>query len=238
LVGGLPLQRELPFEYKAPFSPADVIEEYTRPVRFIINGKEVVKAALDEIEKVNFEGVGELEAFATDGLRTLTTTLAGISNMKEKTLRYPGHAAIMKIFRETGLFQKKSLSIDGHEVIPLHFISKLLFPQWKFKPGEEDFTAMRVTLEGEKKEIVYTLLDRYDKKNSTSSMARTTGYTCTALASLILENNFSEKGVFAPEQIGFDEGHFNFIIKYLADRKVRLNKKVTLKNKVLTIKEG
>ncbi len=232
LVGGLPVKREAPFEYKAPFSPADVIEEYTRPARFIENGKAVVKDALDEIENVEFDEIGQLEAFATDGLRTLATTLKGVPEMKEKTLRYPGHAAIMKVFRQTGLFGKKAVTVDGNKVIPLHLVSALLFPKWKFDKGEQDITVMRVTLEGDNKEVVYNLCDRYDSKTGTSSMARTTGYTCTAVASLILENNFSAKGVFAPEQIGEDQGHFDYIIRYLAQRNVRYTKKVILSHRI------
>ncbi len=46
LVGGLPFKRILPFEYSAPFSPIDVIEEYTRPARLMENGKIVVKPPL------------------------------------------------------------------------------------------------------------------------------------------------------------------------------------------------
>ncbi|MBU0558321.1 MAG: saccharopine dehydrogenase NADP-binding domain-containing protein, partial [Bacteroidetes bacterium] len=90
-VGGLPLKREQPFEYKAVFSPADVIEEYIRPARLIENGKEIIKPALSEVELMDFPGVGTLQAFNSDGLRSLLKT-TDIPNMKEKTLRYPEHA--------------------------------------------------------------------------------------------------------------------------------------------------
>ncbi len=226
LVGGLPVKREPPFEYKAPFSPADVIEEYTRPARYISNNKIVVTDALEEIELVEFKEIGQLEAFATDGLRTLALTLKNVPDMKEKTLRYPGHAALMKAFRQTGLFSKDPVISDGKKIIPLHLVSSLLFPLWKFKKGEEDVTVMRVTLEGDKETYTYNLFDRYNSKTNTTSMARTTGYTCTAIASLILENNFRNKGVFAPEHLGEDKGHFDFIIKYLANRDVRYTLKV------------
>ncbi|MGP8215105.1 MAG: saccharopine dehydrogenase family protein [Bacteroidia bacterium] len=235
MVGGLPFKREWPFEYKAVFSPIDVLEEYTRPARYIKNGKEVVKVALDEIEKVVLDGAGELEAFDTDGLRTLAVTLKGVPDMKEKTLRYPGHAELMKIFRETGLFGKEPVVVEGTSVIPLHVTAKLLFPKWKLKPGEEDFTVMRVVIGGEKEEFVYTLFDRFDTKSNTTSMARTTGYTCTAAASLMLEGKFSKKGVFAPEHIGADESLFNYILEYLSERNVNYTKKVIAKNKAITI---
>ncbi len=102
-VGGLPVIRTWPYEYKAPFSPIDVIEEYTRPARFVENGKLVVKPALSDAELLEFEGMGTLEAFNTDGLRTLLKTMDHIPNLKEKTLRYPGHIEKIRILRETCL---------------------------------------------------------------------------------------------------------------------------------------
>src|SRR5205085_2546835 len=134
LVGGLPVKREWPFDYKAVFSPADVIEEYTRPARYIENGNQVVKEALTDIEKIIFDETGELESFNSDGLRSLAHTMPNVPNMKEKTLRYAGHAELMKVFRETGLFSKVPVDIKGTKVTPLELTSSLLFPKWKLKP--------------------------------------------------------------------------------------------------------
>src|SRR5690242_14483279 len=94
-VGGLPKVRKKPFEYKAPFSPIDVIEEYTRPARLKENGQIIVKPAMSEIELMDFDEVGTLEAFNTDGLRSILFTMPHIPNLKEKTLRYPGHAKLI-----------------------------------------------------------------------------------------------------------------------------------------------
>jgi len=90
-VGGLPRVREWPYEYKAVFSPADVIEEYTRPARYIKFGEQIIEPALSGIELIDFPGVGILEAFNTDGLRSLVHTI-NAPKMIEKTLKYPGHA--------------------------------------------------------------------------------------------------------------------------------------------------
>lgn len=233
LVGGLPVLREWPFEYKAVFSPADVIEEYVRPARYIEDGKQVKKEALSDIEKISFNEIGELESFNTDGLRSLAYTMSDIPNMKEKTLRYPGHAALMKVFRETGLFNKTPLDIRGLRISPLALTSKLLFSKWEMKPEDEDFTIMRVTIEGSEGRYVYNLLDRFDKNTGISSMARTTGYTCTAVANLILQNNFTRKGICPPEFIGENEKCFAFILKYLSDRNVIYKKKFTPQNKLV-----
>ena len=102
-VGGLPRARFWPFEYRSVFSPTDVIEEYTRPARIVEDGRVVIREALSEVEPLDFPGIGTLEAFNTDGLRTLITTVRA-RNMREKTLRYPGHVDRMRMLRETGFF--------------------------------------------------------------------------------------------------------------------------------------
>lgn len=227
LVGGLPAEREYPFDYKAVFSPADVIEEYTRTAQFIVDGKSVVYEALSDIEKIIFDKIGELEAFNTDGLRSLMRTMPDVSNMREKTLRYSGHAALMKIFRKTGFFSKTPIDVNGTKVVPLELTSKLLFPLWKLQPQEEDFTIMQVTIESETEKHIYTLFDCYNKETETTSMARTTGYTCTAVANLILNGAFSQKGISPPEYLGYDEKCFNEIINYLKQRGVEITKETT-----------
>jgi saccharopine dehydrogenase-like NADP-dependent oxidoreductase len=230
LVGGLPIVRKKPYEYKAPFSPIDVIEEYTRPARYVQDGKLVTKEALSEPELIIFPECGELESFNTDGLRTLALTMPEVPNMKEKTLRYPGHIDLMRIFRESGFFSKEKIKLGNAEVSPLAVFSKLLFKEWKYLPHEEDFTIMRVTVEGEesgqKTKYVYTLYDRYNKDTGVMSMARTTGYTATAAVNLILENKFSHKGISPPEFVGEDEACFDSVISYLEDRKVFYKKEV------------
>ena len=222
-VGGLPVIRTLPHEYKAPFSPIDVIAEYTRPARIKENGKLIVKPALSEVELIEFEGIGTLEAFNTDGLRTLLKTMS-VPNMKEKTLRYPGHAKFMSALRETGFFEENPMEVSGVTIRPLEVTAKLLFPKWKLEQSEEEFTVMRVIIEGkeegEDKEYSYYLFDKFDRDSVTSSMARTTGYTCTAAARLILENQFTRKGICPPEHLGATEGCFERIMNHLEERNI------------------
>lgn len=231
LVGGLPVVREWPYEYKAVFSPIDVIEEYTRPARYIENSKLIIREALSDAEYLNFEGVGTLESFNTDGLRSLADTMPHVPDMKEKTLRYPGHIQLMAVLRETGFFDKKEIEVNGNKISPLEFTSKLLFPKWKMKQGEEDFTIMRVTVANEEEKFVYTLLDRFDRETQTTSMARTTGYTCTAAATLVLENKFTRKGVNPPEYVGEDATCFEAMLKYLAERNVHYKKEIIITKK-------
>lgn len=225
LVGGLPKVKKWPFCYKAPFSPIDVIEEYTRPARYVENGKLVIREALSDCEYVDFEKVGTLEAFNTDGLRSLIYTMPHIPNMKEKTLRYPGHVEYVKVLRASGFFKPEKIEVNGALVSPLDFTAKLLFKEWKLEEGEEEITVMRVTVKGKNangqtEEVVYDLYDEYCPKTQTASMSRTTGYTATAAANLFLQGLFTEKGVFPPELVGKKEHCFHFVMDYLKERGV------------------
>lgn len=219
-VGGLPKERKPPFQYKAPFSPVDVIQEYIRPARLVENGHIVTKPALSERELMRFDEVGELEAFNTDGLRSLIYTMDHIPDMKEKTLRYPGHIDLIIALQQAGFFDTTPLRINNTDITPLEFTSKLLVNEWKLIAEEEEFTVMKVIVKGEEKTVEYNLLDRYDAATKTSSMARTTGYTCTAAVNLITKNLFTEKGVFPPELIGKDKKCFDYVIEYLKERNV------------------
>ena len=224
MVGGLPKKRVKPFEYKAPFSPIDVLEEYTRPARYVENGHIVTRAALSEPELIEFEHAGTLESFNTDGLRSILHTMSHIPNMKEKTLRYPGHIGLIESLKKAGFLDTTPVNVKGQTIVPMEFTSTLLFDQWKLGAAEEEFTIMKIIIKGEKENkpvtIEYFLYDEYDPTSKTSSMSRTTGYTCTAAVNLIHKGLFCKKGVFPPELIGDDEACFLFILDYLRQRNV------------------
>ena len=229
LVGGLPKEKKWPFCYKAPFSPVDVIEEYTRPARYVENGNIVVRPPLTDCELIEFEKIGTLEAFNSDGLRSIIFTMPHIKNMKEKTLRYPGHVEYIRVLKESGFFSDQI--INDLNISVLDFTSKVLFKEWKLDPLEEEFTVMRITLEGynengNKEKIIYNLFDEFSQKTKISSMARTTGYTATAAINLFLDGVFEEKGVFPPELIGRHRSCFNYFMSYLKERDINYEKEV------------
>ncbi len=228
-VGGLPEIREWPYEYKAVFSPVDVIEEYTRPARFIENGQPVTKPALSEPERMNFLGVGTLEAFNSDGLRSLLHTVKA-RNMKEKTLRYPGHIEKMAVLKNSGFFSQEPVEIQGKMIRPIDFTAKLLFPKWKLNEGEVDLTVMKVIVEGRKgrKKLRYTydLLDKYDPVTGIHSMARTTGYTATVALNMINEGIYTHKGISVPEYIGKQPECVKYMLQGLKKRGVIYKEKI------------
>lgn len=223
LVGGLPMIREWPYEYKIVFSPKDVIEEYLRPARLIEGGKIVEKSALSDLELVNLPKIGTLEAFNTDGLRSLLYTL-NIPDMKEKTLRYPGLAEKMRMLRETGFFSDIPIEIGGVKVKPLDLTSKLLFSKWELKEDEEELTVMRIIVQGKKEEkrlcYTYDLLDYYDKKEKVTSMSRTTGFPCAIMARMVAQGEFQYPGVCPPEYIGREHKVYQKVMKELEKRNV------------------
>lgn len=230
LVGGLPKKRVWPFEYRIVFSPADVIEEYTRPARWIEGGQWVVKPALTDIELVDLPNVGTLEAFNTDGLRSIGENLK-VPFMKEKTLRFSGHAEKMRMLRETGFLSVDPIHIGGQRVKPFDVTTKLLFDAWKMPEGEADFTVMRVTVDGiksgVKKSYIWDLYDEYDPLTNFSSMARTTGFPCAIIARMLAKGELVCPGVVPPELLGSNDVFFKRMIDGLSMRgiDIRLSEK-------------
>ena len=144
--------------------------------------------------------------------------------MKEKTLRYPGHIDLIQALMKGGFFSTTPIKVNGVDVVPMDATSAILRDQWRLAPDEEEFTLMKIVVTGEQngqqEKVSYTLFDSYDAATGLSSMSRTTGYTCTATLHLIMNNLFTEKGVFPPELVGNDEGCFRFVTEYLKERGV------------------
>ena len=223
LVGGLPVKRHWPFNFKSLFSPIDVIQEYTGPARYVENGEVVIREALSDCERMEIKRVGTLEAFNTDGLRTLIKTMDHIPYMKEKTLRYPGHCEYVQVLRDSGFFSTKSLELNGVEFTPLEVSAKILEDNWKMASNDEEFTVVRTTIEGDqngkKRRFIYRMLDKTDKNSDISSMARANGYTATAVTNFVIQNKL-HPGVCAPEALGANEGAYKYILDYLEKRDI------------------
>lgn len=224
-VGGLPVVRTLPWEYKAAFSPVDVLEIYTRPARIVEGGKVVAKPALAEITPYEFPGVGTVDAFVTDGLRSLLTTVT-CPEMRELTLRYPGHAERMRVLRDAGFFSAEPVEVGGVKVAPVELTGRLLFPLWQYGPGEEDQTLFFCEADGVNDghpvAARWRMLDRFDTAHNVSSMARTTGYTATSTLRLLAAGTFRQVGIVPPEAIGRDAKACAELFGHLAKRGVQL----------------
>ncbi len=222
-VGGLPVDRNWLFDYRSPYPPIEVLEEYILLAKYIEKGEIVVRPALSEHELLDFPEVGTLVTINTDGLRSLIKTM-DIPFMKEKTLRYPDHIEKMKMLRNAGFLNTEEIDVKGKKIKPIEFTSRLLFDHWMFEEGDEDFTVMKIIIEGMKddKKLRYTydMLDKYDREKGILSIARTTGYTCTAVAQIILEGKFKETGVIPPEFLGKHSEVYHQVLDYLSKRNV------------------
>jgi saccharopine dehydrogenase-like NADP-dependent oxidoreductase len=222
-VGGVPKSRNAYLGYKSPFPVHEVLDEYAETGTMVEDGKVVKRPMLDETMTIEMDKVGNMACLNSDGLRTLFNT-TDIPEMFEKTLRYPEHVDQMRILKDGGFFDSKPIKMDGVSIRPVDVTSMLLTPHWKYKPGEADVTVMRLLISGveDGKPVTYTydMYDEYDAETDTLSMARTTGYTCNAVAQLVLNGTYSQKGICAPEFIGQVKGCWENVIEYLNERGV------------------
>jgi lysine 6-dehydrogenase len=225
LVGGLPTRRAWPYEYRIVFSAVDVIEEYLRPARWVEHGRLVSKPALTDVELIDLPRVGTVEAFNTDGLRSLAQTLHA-PFMKEKTLRWPGHVEKMRMLRETGFLSQEPIDVGGTPVRPIDLTTKLLFDAWRLPEGDIDLTVMRVqatgVVGGSRQTWTWDLYDEADPKTGYHSMARTTGFPCAIVARMLARGELSRPGVQPPERLADDDRFYQRMMEELRSRGVTL----------------
>ncbi len=220
LAGGIPQNPILPFNYRITWSPADLLEEYLRPARIRKNFKTVTVDSLSGLEDFNLRGIGRLECFYTDGLRTLLRTFKDIKNMEEKTIRYRGHANLFKEIIDCGFLSDEPIKVDRVEVIPKKVALEALRPLLT-QGDEKDICILIVEVNNKQKDKKYICIDYYDKKNKITSMARMTGFTCSIITQCI--KNYPEFGVIPPEYLGMDKRLCTFIKKGLRERGVQIN---------------
>lgn len=204
-VGGLPQNPEPPLNYQIVYSLEGVLDYYTTLSWVLRGGKRTRVKALSEREPVEFPApLGTLEAFHTaGGLSTMAFRYEGkIPTMEYKTLRYPGHAALMESIRELGLLDLEPVEVKGHQVVPRDSFIATVGPKLR-KPNGKDLVALRVTVEGTKsgtsKRVGWELLDYFDAERGISAMERTTGYSL-AITGLMQARKKVAPGVLTPDE--------------------------------------
>src|SRR5437879_3885730 len=224
-VGGLPETPEPPLNYRIVFSLEDVVNEYSRPVQVIEEGKRKKVEALSGRGLASFPGVGKLEYFLTDGLGSLPRSYPKTREMHEFTLRYPGHADMMQTLRVLGFFERKPVRV-GDVVVEPRQLSIELLRRAMSKGSPEDFLALRIDVKGisggRRIHLRYQLLDHYDRKSGVSAMARTTAYPCTSAALLMGRGEIKETGIITPEKIAQDPRLFGYVLDRLGKRGVKM----------------
>jgi lysine 6-dehydrogenase len=205
-VGGLPQHPEPPLNYQIVYSLEGALDYYTTPSWVLRDGKPIQVDALSELEAVDFpEPVGTLEAFHTGGgISTLPFAYEGkVDVMEYKTLRYPGHAAIMRPIRELGLLGAKPIEVKGKPVVPRDVFIAAVHPRLH-KPQGQDLVALRVSVTGQQggkpASVAFRLIDRYDAAHGISAMMRTTGYSLSITGQMQAEGRIALKGVHTPDE--------------------------------------
>lgn len=221
LVGGIPQKPVPPFNYYLTWSVADLLEEYTRPARIRKNFKMITLPALSGVEEFRVRGIGKLEAFYTDGLRTLLKTFPEISDMEEKTIRYPGHAQLFKAIIEAGFLTEREIKFDNQKIKPKNFTLAFL-KDCLTKGDGRDLAILILELKRGEERRRYLCLDYYDEKRKITAMARMTGYTCSVIAQCLKE--YPDFGIIPPEYLGKKKDLATFIKKELKKRGIYLRR--------------
>ncbi len=205
-VGGLPQHPEPPLNYQIVYSLEGALDYYTTPSWVLRSGKPTQVDALSELESVEFPSpVGSLEAFHTGGgISTMPFAWEGkIETMEYKTLRYPGHVAVMRPIRELGLLDNSPITVKGQQVVPRDLFIAAVHPKLH-KPKGKDLVALRVEVTGTKNgapaRTTFQLIDLYDEKRGISAMMRTTGYSLSITGQMQADGRVTEKGVHTPDE--------------------------------------
>ena len=205
-VGGLPQHPEPPLNYQIVYSLEGALDYYTTPSWILRDGKRTTVDALSELEPVEFPTpIGTLEAFHTGGgISTMPFSWEGkIREMEYKTLRYPGHVAIIKPIRELGLLSNTPLQVKGHDVVPRDLFIAAVSPQLT-KPEGRDLVALRIIVSGTKHgkpaSTTFDLIDRFDEAHHVSAMMRTTGYSLSVTGLVQARRQVIRFGVTTPDE--------------------------------------
>ena len=229
MVGGIPEKQVPPLGYTVTWSAEGLIDEYIRDVSIVKEGGLIQVPALSGLESIEFPGVGTLEAFYTDGLRSLVESFPEAENLYEKTLRYPGHVEKVKLLRELGFFSEDPVMVRNSEVKP-KMVSARVLERSLTMPDVGDLLAMRVEVSGMKDEerlgFSYRVLEYYDHEKDVSAMARTTAYTASIVAGLLVRGDIQDKGVVPMEKLGANHNLVDKVVSELGKRGVEVEEEI------------
>jgi len=226
-VGGLPQHPRPPLFYQIVFSVEGLINEYVEKAVVIKDGKLMHNEPMSELEEIQFEGIGTLEAFNTSGgLSTLTTLLEGkVKNLDYKTIRYNGHCEKFKTLLDLGFATNEPMMVGGSVKTNREFFADLL--RKKLDHGDTDLVLARATITGRRlnaeKTLVYEFIDYYDTATRMTAMMRTTAFPTSIIAQMLAHGSIHTRGVLPPEWCVPGE----LMISELGKRNIKITKRVT-----------
>ncbi len=225
-VGGLPETNVGPLGYKVVFSAVDTLDEFTREVEIVRKGKVVRTEPGEGLEYFFVNNLGSLEAFYTNGLRSLIRNISA-DNMVEMTVRYRGHLEKMKLLKSLGLLSDSKIQVGDAHIVPKEVLAMLMVKNLSY-PDVRDILYMEILSTHSEKNIKdsYIITDRQDDKTGLSAMARTTGFTNAAVSKLLLEGKIKDRGIVAPELIGKIPELFKEVEEFLTSSGIRIEHKI------------
>ena len=225
MVGGIPETPVPPLGYTITWSAEGLIDEYVREVTIIEKGEKIQVPTLSGLEEIDFPGIGKLEAFYTDGLRTLAVSFPEVENMWEKTLRYSGHVEKVKLIRELGFFSDERVTVEGAEVQP-RLVTARLLERTLWKPEIGDLLAMNIEVRGEaggtETGYRHRIIDRFDHETGVTARARTTAYTASIVAGMLAQGTIKGPGMIPPEKLGVNKVFTESLMAQLKRRGVHI----------------
>ncbi len=225
-VGGIPEKPKPPLNYRIVFSFDAVLEEYVRKARIVKRGRLTDVEALSGLETISFpKPIGKCECFYTDGLSTLTSTLKGVKEMDEKTIRWPGHVDQIRTLIDLGLLETHPISVKGTRIVPREVSSRIISKRISLG-NDTDLTLLRVDVAGrsggKRIHMRYQMIDRYDSRLNMTSMARTTAFPCSVVTQMLGAGLIQDKGLVPPE-IAIKKGLRQKFLGQLEERGIRIS---------------
>jgi len=204
-VGELPRRPVGPLQFGLAFPVETLLERYSERAVLIRDGVRLSVEPLTEVEEIEFpEPYGTLEAFNTaGGLSTLPSTFAGkVRHMDFKSVRYPGHCALVRPLFVLGFLRQEMETLGDLEVRPRELTARLLE---KMLPADgEDAVLLRVTVVGSKyggrRRLEYELIDIADTEAGLSATMRCTAFTASAVVQHLAAGKIGRHGVIPPER--------------------------------------
>src|SRR5579871_276189 len=190
--GGLPQHPKPPFNYKLVFNIEGLLTEYNDEAEILREGKIARVPTMEELEVLEIAGLGMMEAFTTSGgTSTAPETWQGcVKNYEYKTIRYPGHCALMKVFKDYGFWGRNPVEVRSGKATPREVFEALMGPAL-MDPTDRDLVVVRAIglgkTDGAPAKHQIDILQKHDEATGFTAMEQLTGMSTAIYAAAIAQ---------------------------------------------------